>query len=58
MSYTTQSGEVLRGALRDDYENLPAAIKAICTPLEYLWIGEGRAKLIEQECYPDGDYEE
>lgn len=37
-----------------EYDALPEAIKLLYTPKEYAWTQpELRARLIEQECYPD-----
>jgi hypothetical protein len=36
------------------YAELPAAIKLLYTPKEWLWLGwEGRQHAIDRECMPD-----
>lgn len=41
-----------------EYDALPEAIKLVHSPLQFLWLGEERLRVIERETQPDMDVTE
>lgn len=48
----------LKAAMHPEYEALPESIKLIHSPIEFMWLGTERERVIDRETQPDMDYTE